>query len=135
MKQNKVRCRTYRSGDDLRVIFETGTGFKHFEGQPVTENTFIYHEPESLEEFQALVPSEEQQLYILNAGIRYIVNGRVGGYMRETKKSISELEHNNEVVDTKEFLNTPIAPRTDAQIAAILRQQFIKQGLGHLLSH
>jgi hypothetical protein len=74
-----------------------------------SENEFVRYTVKSVEGFQHLIPAEDQQVYIIQAGLNYIQNAKSNKLMDETIEGAPEPTpaSNQETIDLRESINEP----------------------------
>jgi hypothetical protein len=72
-----------------------------------SENEFIRYTVKSVEGFQHLIPAEDQQVYIMQAGLNYIQNAKSNKLMDELLEGAPEPTpaSNQETIDLREAIN------------------------------
>lgn len=81
-------------------------------------NEFIRYVVHTKAGFDLLVPSEEQQIYIIQAGLNYIQNAKANAIASEKDETNeNNPAHNQETIDLREYINKPPEKRslTDQQ--------------------
>lgn len=85
------------------------------------ENEFVRYSVKSEAGFHLLVPSEEQRVYVIQAGLNYIQNSKANGYMAELEEDKTTPSHNNETIDLKDAINEPPSKRSLTPQEKLLR--------------
>lgn len=104
----KTREETYVAFDEdqgiTRVLNSAYLKHHPIPNPRLGQNTFTSYTIESIDDFFSLI-SEEQRLFIMQAGLNTVEQARIYAFMRERKFF-------NEVIDTKELLNKAPAKRS-----------------------
>jgi len=85
----------------------------------VTENTFTTYEVTSLEGIKDLTPSEAQQVYIYNTGLRTIQTTKIAGIQKAFDKETNTFVNNNESFDLRDAINEPPGRKVTSPILQI----------------
>jgi hypothetical protein len=81
----------------------------------LNENEFIRYTINSIEDFKALVPDEQQLIYIAQAGLNYVQNAKANGYMLEMLEDAAAPntpKYDGQTIDLREAINDPPSKRS-----------------------
>lgn len=89
----------------------------------VSENDFIYYKLTDDAAFSTLVPDAAQRLYVINAGLQYIQNGKISRLMKatNTEKAPLDPKYNGQTIDLASYINEEPQRRTLTDIEKIKR--------------
>jgi len=73
----------------------------------INTNEFTRYILKTMKGFELLVPSEEQRLYISQAGLNYIQNSKANGYMNDFAEDKITPVNNDQTIDLREGINDP----------------------------